>query len=347
MQSAVSSRPTRILAAAAGLVLLAGGLTVAALLSNGAQADGAQAESTRAESTRAESTRADAQSPPPGAMAAEAVADTAAETAAETSAETSETPHFTEVERARIGELVRDYIMANPGIVMEAAQKHQIEQRQAQRRRGREALADLRDEITANGIAPVAGNPQGKVTVVEFFDYQCGYCKRAHGTVTRLIDSNDQVRFVYKEFPVLGEASVFAARVALAAAMQDPEAYHALHDALMEMPRLSEDRILEAARAQGLDMERLGRDMEGDEVQAAIAHNRELAGQLGITGTPGFVIGDEIVPGAVPYERMQSLVDRQLSQAPGESEPGESEAGEDGAGENGAGESGSRGDDRG
>ena len=154
---------------------------------------------------------------------------------------------------------------------------------------------------------------------MEFFDYNCPYCRRVAPTVTELEQADPDLRLVYKEFPILGPGSQFAARAALASRRQGK--YVAFHHALMQATeQVTEETVMEVARAVGLDLEQLRADMQEPAIQQAIARNLQLADALGITGTPSFIIGEEVVPGAVDLRTLQSLIARvRRGQEPGAS----------------------------
>ena len=178
---------------------------------------------------------------------------------------------------------------------------------QAQELSQAQVLNDQRDLIENDPNAPVLGNLEGDVTVVEFFDYNCPYCRRVKPEVRALIEDDPNIRLVYREWPILGEGSVFAARAALAAREQD--LYEDFHWAMMGMNgRAEESSVLRIAEDIGLDIAKLRRDMEAQEIDAHIQTSMRLARALGITGTPSFVIGDALVPGVVDVERLQTLV---------------------------------------
>jgi protein-disulfide isomerase len=207
----------------------------------------------------------------------------------------------------RIKALALEAIRENPGIVMEAVEALQAQQAEAERAAIGDVLADRREELVADPNAPVLGNPEGDVAVVEFFDYNCPYCKRAAEPVARLLDADEGVRLVYREWPILGEGSLFAARAALAARAQDK--YEEMHEALMGYPqRVDEEVVMDAAERLGLDLDRLREDMDAPEVEDHIAQSMALARALGVTGTPAFVIGDQLAPGLIPFEELQRLV---------------------------------------
>lgn len=212
-------------------------------------------------------------------------------------------------EKARIETVVRQYILDHPEIVIEAIQTMQMRHEAEAAQRQRKALEESRQELVAGKGDPVGGNPQGDVTLVEFFDYQCGYCKAVHPNLTALLGEDRNLRFVYKEFPILGPASVTAAKAALAAARQDK--YQPMHDALMGLRgQLDDAKIMRVAESLDLDLARLKADMASPEIQATIERNLDLARKLQIEGTPAFVIGDQLVPGAVPLEQLKAVVEK-------------------------------------
>ncbi len=202
---------------------------------------------------------------------------------------------------------VRAYLMEHPEVIMEAVagleRRRSVARAEGQRRAARANSAVLAE----SAFLPVAGNPVGDVTVVEFFDYRCPYCRRAVPELQALIAADRGVRVVYREFPVLGPQSILAARAAVAAHFQGR--YLTFHDALMGVAgELDEEAILATAAASGLDVARLRADMERPEVGDTIAEAHELAARLGINATPTFVIGDEVVPGYVDVATLRRLV---------------------------------------
>lgn len=206
-----------------------------------------------------------------------------------------------------IKELALEAILENPQIIMEAIAILEGQHNEAQAAAQAEVLLRQRDFLENDPNAPFVGNAEGSTVVVEFFDYNCPYCKRAAGDVKALLEADEDVRVVYREWPILGEGSVFAARAALAARAQDK--YEEMHWGLMEMRgRAEEASVLALARSVGLDMDRLVADMQGDEVNDHIANSLQLAQSLGFTGTPAFVIGDALVPGAVPLSDLQGYI---------------------------------------
>lgn len=209
----------------------------------------------------------------------------------------------------RIKELALEAILENPEIIAEAIDRLQTLQQERQNAAIRQTLESRRADLERDANAPVLGNPDGDVTMVEFFDYNCPYCKQAMEPVQNLLASDDGVRLVYREFPILSEGSVFAAKAALAAREQGK--YEEMHWALMSLRRADEQTTIETAEDLGLDIDKLRVDMEAPEVASHIALSLELAEGLGISGTPSFVIGDTVVPGLVPLERLAELVENE------------------------------------
>jgi protein-disulfide isomerase len=218
---------------------------------------------------------------------------------------TSETP----VGLAEFEQRVRDFLLDHPEVIMEALQILQERQEAAEAKNLKRTIAERSDEILNDPAAPVGGNPAGDVTLVEFFDYNCPYCRRVAPTVTELEQTDSDLRVVYKEYPILGPGSQFAARAALASRRQGK--YVPFHNALMQAAeQVTEETVMEIARTVGLDAEQLRADMQHPAIQEAIARNLQLANALGITGTPSFIIGQEVVPGAVDLGTLQGLIAR-------------------------------------
>lgn len=214
---------------------------------------------------------------------------------------------LTPAQKEAVERLVREVIRTNPEIIMEALESHDQRQKQAEAQRFVEALTAQKHAIRSDPHSEVTGNPQGDVTVVEFFDYRCPYCKQAHTQLQALIKLDPKVRVVLKEFPILGPESLLASRAAIAARFQGQ--YLPLHTAMLETRALNEQVIFRLAADVGLDVERLKSDMSKPEVQAIIARNRKLAETLGITGTPAFIIGDQLAPGALGVDRLAAMVE--------------------------------------
>lgn len=204
---------------------------------------------------------------------------------------------------------VRDYLLANPEVVMEALQTLDARQKQAEEDAAKAVLTARADEIFRDPASPVGGNAQGDATLVEFFDYNCPYCRQMMPIMAQLEAADAQLRIVYKEFPILGPDSIFAAKAALAANSQG--GYVKFHKALYEVKgRVTEAAVLKVAAEAGLDVARLKTDMQNPEIQASIDRNRKLAEALNINGTPGFVAGEQILHGATDLETMKQLIEQ-------------------------------------
>jgi protein-disulfide isomerase len=198
----------------------------------------------------------------------------------------------------QIERIVREYLLREPQVIYDALQ--------AEAARQQAAIADNQSELLDDPTSPVGGNPEGDVTLVEFFDYRCAYCRRVVASMRALLDEDQDLRVVFKELPVLGPDSERAARAALASRRQG--GYVPFHFALMAAEDLSLPGIRAAAEAVGLDADRLEADMMAPEVNAAIQANYALANELGIEGTPAFVIGSQLIPGAVDKARLEQLI---------------------------------------
>ncbi|SEJ96868.1 Disulfide bond formation protein D precursor [Marinovum algicola] len=209
----------------------------------------------------------------------------------------------------RIKELVLEAIRENPGIVFEAAQLFEQQQQALQAQAAAQILDTEKATLENDPNAPVLGNPDGDVTVVEFFDYNCPYCRRVKPEMEALLAADPNVRVVYREWPILGDGSVFAARAALASRNQGK--YEEFHWAMMQLKeRAEEASILRTAEDIGLDVAQLRRDMNGPEIEEHIQTSMRLAQSLGFSGTPSFVIGDSLAPGLIQADQMIELVDQ-------------------------------------
>lgn len=210
---------------------------------------------------------------------------------------------------AAVDARIRAYILDNPEILVEAMEVLETRRLAAQDAADADLIAAHAGALFEDGYSHVFGAPEAEVTIVEFADYRCGYCKAAHPEVEALLASDPGVALVLKEFPILGPESVIAARAAMAALRLEPEAYPAFHDAMMAWRGpLDEATVFSFAEEAGLDPAALREAMRAPEIEAAIAETRDLAAALGINGTPGFVIGDRIVRGYVDRERLEALV---------------------------------------
>ncbi len=210
-------------------------------------------------------------------------------------------------DKGKLEQTIRDYLLAHPEVIVEALEKYQAEQEKAAAEKQAQAIVERRDELTRAPDAPVLGNPDGNVTVVEFFDYRCPYCKTVAHTFIDLFEKDGNVRFVMKEFPILGEDSVFAAKAALAAHMQGK--YREFHIALMDFKgKVTGADVRRLAADVGIDVARLEKDMQSPAIIDSINRNLSLGEAIGVRGTPAFVIGDQMIPGAISAEDMQKRI---------------------------------------
>ncbi|GAA6199096.1 DsbA family protein [Aquicoccus sp. SU-CL01552] len=225
-------------------------------------------------------------------------------------AQATDLSQLTDGERAAFRAEVRSYLMENPEVILEAVQL--LEQRQADA----EAKADL-DMVQANakaifddGYSWVGGNPEGDITLVEFMDYRCGYCRKAVPEIETLLERDGNIRFIVKEFPILGEASLISSRFAVATKqVAGDEAYGQVHDALLEVQGDVSDVVLRRlAEGLGLDAEAILAHMDSDEVTEVLAKTHDLAQTLRITGTPTFVLQDEMLRGYLPADQLEMIV---------------------------------------
>jgi protein-disulfide isomerase len=219
---------------------------------------------------------------------------------------------FSDSQRAEIEKIVRDYLLRHPEVLQEVVAELEKRQQAAESDRQQGAIAKYREQLFNSKHQVTLGNPQGDVTVVEFFDYNCGYCKRALGDKLALIKADPKVRLVLKEFPVLGPGSIEAAQVSIAARMQDPggKKYLSFHEKLM-MGRGQADRAraMAVAKEAGLDMARLENDLKSAEVRESLEEVMRLAEAIGINGTPTYVIGESVIPGAVGEAALRRQID--------------------------------------
>ncbi len=204
---------------------------------------------------------------------------------------------FSAEQKKAIETIIKDYLVANPELFLEIQSALEQKMEKIQSEKLKVALKDNAADIYRRADAPFAGNPKGDVTVVEFFDYNCGYCKRGLVDIAKLIDKDPKVKVIFKELPILSKGSEEAARVALAARLQGK--YWEVHRALLEAKgQVNEAVSLKIAEKAGLDLVKLKKDMGGAEVTGEIERVRALAQKMGINGTPHFLIGDKSIPGA-------------------------------------------------
>ena len=209
-----------------------------------------------------------------------------------------------ELERA-----IEQYIRSHPEVIEQSLQALETKREAEEKARQKAAIGKRQQDLLRDPSSPVSGNPDGEVTLVEFFDYRCGFCKRAAPAVTQLQKEDSRVRVVYKDFPILGEPSELAAKAALASRAQGK--HQQFHEALLASKNeMTKEEVLRIATDVGLDPKRLEADMANPEWQVVINRNRALAKELGINGTPGFIVGTELVPGAMDVKGLKELIAR-------------------------------------
>jgi len=203
---------------------------------------------------------------------------------------------------------IHDYILAHPEVLIQSLRiaKEREENRAAEQSKA--LISSLKNDLAGDPNAPVRGNPSGDVTLIEFFDYRCPYCRQVEPFLQALAKNDHGLRVVVKQLPILGPASVYAARVALAANKQGK--FEQFHDAVMsKRSNLDEATLLKLAEEAGLALDRLKTDMSSPEVDAEIKRTTQIATALRLTGTPAFIVGNELIPGATDLETLQALVD--------------------------------------
>jgi protein-disulfide isomerase len=218
---------------------------------------------------------------------------------------------FTEPQQRDIEKIVKDYLLRHPEVLQEVVAEMEKKQASVEADKHKGAISTHRDEIFSSSRQVTLGNPQGDVTLVEFFDYNCGYCKRALSDTLDLLKNDPKLKIVLKEFPVLGPGSVEAAQVAVAARMQDKSGkkYLDFHQKLLTgRGQADKARALAAAKEAGFDMARIDKDLQHPEVKATLEETMKLAEALGINGTPSYVVGETVVPGAVGVAALKQQI---------------------------------------
>lgn len=215
---------------------------------------------------------------------------------------------FNPAQRSEIEKIVREYLIANPQVLQDVMMELEKRQASMDAQRQQAAVKENEKELFSSSRHVVVGNPQGNVTMVEFFDYNCGYCKRAMDDMMVLMKNDKNLKVILKEFPVLGPGSLDAAKVATAVRIQDKtgKKYLDFHQRLMGgRGQADKARALAAAKDAGFDVAKIEKDLESDEVKASLQESFKLAQALGLNGTPSYVIGDKVIIGAVGLEALQ------------------------------------------
>ena len=218
--------------------------------------------------------------------------------------------NMTAAEQQAFGKAVRSYVLENPELIMEAVSILREREAQAEARADFDLVTVNAQDIFEDGFSYVGGNPDGDITLVEFMDYRCGYCRKAYDDVEELIASDGNIRLIVKEFPILGDASMASSQFAIAIKqLHGAVAYKKTHDALIALNgEPNEPTLIRLATSLGHDAGEIMERMDSDDVLMEIATTRALAQRLQITGTPTFVLQDELVRGYVPLDAMRELV---------------------------------------
>ncbi len=217
-----------------------------------------------------------------------------------------------EGEKAAIQELIKTYLTKDhPEVVMQAMQELQKRDQASAEAKTGDAIKTNKDKIYNDPMSPFSGTTKADVTIVEFSDFQCGYCKMSHPFVQKILSEDKNVRFIYKDFPVLGPASTTAAKVAIAAFRQGGnDKYIKLHDALLDLKEhLNDDMIYKTAKDAGLDVEKLKKDANDDTTQKQVQSNLDLGTEIGVRGTPMFIVNDKVYPGALQYDQLKKAIE--------------------------------------
>ena len=214
---------------------------------------------------------------------------------------------LTDIQKSEVQQVIKDYIRENPELIIEAFQSFQQKQQEQSLVAAQEKIGKYQAELIAKNL-PGAGNPNGDVTVIEFFDYNCGYCKKAIEDIKNVLESDKNVRFVFFDMPILGPSSLTAAKWAHAAHVQGK--YFEFHTALMEHQGGIDDAVLaEIAKKVGLDVGQAKKDAEDPALNAALDKGVQMGHDIGVQGTPGFIIGDKLFPGYLGEEGLKKAID--------------------------------------
>ena len=218
---------------------------------------------------------------------------------------------FTPDQKTELGGVIKDYLMAHPEVIRDAITELDEREKVAESDARRKTLAEIGSKLSEEPDSLIIGNPDGKVTLVEFFDYNCGYCKRALGDLDRLMRANKDLRVVLRDFPILSSGSVDAALVALAAHNQfTGDKYWEYHRKLLgTRSSVGKQQALDVAKAMGADMGKLEKDASDPKTRAAIQQSLNTAQTLALNGTPSYVVGDDAIVGAQGYDELSKRLD--------------------------------------
>lgn len=237
-------------------------------------------------------------------------------------AQVSEPDGKAPVTHEQLPALIKKILVQDPTILMEAVEKMQSDNQEEMMKKAKEEIIKRKDDLYSDPTSPVVGSANADVTIIEFFDYHCVFCKQALATVNTILEKDKKVRIVFKEYPILSEDSKLVSRAAMAVNRIAKDKYFDFHKAMFAMSdNINEKLIFEEAKKLGINAEKLKTEMYGSEVEAILAKNKELGAAIGAQGTPAFIIGENLYPGAIPYDRMQKAVDDLRNEKKKASEP--------------------------
>jgi protein-disulfide isomerase len=232
-----------------------------------------------------------------------AIAENASAPAISTPSDNSPVTH------AEINELIKKAILDNPELIIQSVQQAQAKEAREGEKRAKEALQKHKEELVNDTSSPSIGPKNADVTIIEFFDYHCGYCKHLLPTISKLTNEDKNVRVIFKEYPILTEDSITAARAALAVNHIAPNKYFEFHSALMKSNgTFDEKMLLDTAKGLGINTAKLKEEMEKPEITVDLTKDHKLAKELNVQGTPALVIGNQLYPGAIPYDQLKKLI---------------------------------------
>lgn len=218
--------------------------------------------------------------------------------------------------KEELQKLIQETIMSNPDVIISSVEKMQVEKQKAESQQAKDAISTNQAELEQDKQSPTVGPKDADVTVVEFFDYNCGYCKQSLPNVMKLLEEDKKVRVVFKEFPVIAASSEIAARAALAVNAIKPEKYLDYHAALFKLGgRFDEETLKKVAEGFGINGAEFTTKLNSPEIKKHLEDNMELGKKLGNRGVPVFIVGDEHFPGAIPYDRLKSVVEENRSKS--------------------------------
>jgi protein-disulfide isomerase len=216
-------------------------------------------------------------------------------------------PALSPDQTAAVEKLIHDYLLNNPKVLIEAFDRADQASKAEAETAAKAEIANRREELENDPKSPVLGNPKGDVTVVEFFDYRCPYCKATTPAVAQLLEQDKKIRLVLKDFPILGKESVFASRVALA--VQKHGKYAEFYKAMFDLKTpVTQESTLEVVKSLGLNPDTIRKESESSEIDPLIKHNYDLAKAIGADGTPAFIIGDTMSPGLITLDVLKTQV---------------------------------------